>query len=68
MKDEVDRIYDLRSQLEVVESSFLMARCWHHTSATPDCVWMWTKEWEGKTIMVSRESALQIELNSRESL
>lgn len=56
-----DRIDDMRAQLAVAEDGYLIMCGWRYTSSTPDCVWMWEKEWDGKLLSVSRERALALE-------
>jgi hypothetical protein len=34
---------------------------WKHTSTTPDCSWLWEKQWKDKTIMVTRNRALTMQ-------
>jgi hypothetical protein len=51
----------LEHELEFAEGRYLSERGWEHTSSFPDACWRWTKEVEGKTLAVSRNSALSLE-------
>jgi hypothetical protein len=56
-----NRIIDLQSQLDMAISGYLSDCGWKYTSNTPDCVWRWEKEIDGKTLQVSQTTALSIE-------
>ena len=57
----LNRIQDLQLDLDTAEMSLLTHCGWWHTSSTPDSVWVWEKEFDGKTLQVDRSRALSIE-------
>lgn len=57
----MDLIMALREQLRDIEEKYLTRYGWAATSSTPDCVWRYAKEYEGKTYIVDRETALELE-------
>lgn len=61
VEDHHNRIENLRCDLDMAEMGLLNQRGWKHTSSTPDCVWRWIKEIDGKMLMVDRRTALSIE-------
>ena len=60
---DFDILDDLESQMDAAIQGLLSRRGWKHTSSTPDCVWMWEKEYNGKVYSVSQQRALQMEQN-----
>jgi hypothetical protein len=56
-----DRITDLQSQVDSAVIGYLSCCGWKHTSSTPDYVWRWEKEIDGRVLQVSRKTALSIE-------
>lgn len=61
VEDHLNRIADLRCDLDAAEMALLTQRGWKHTSSTPNHCWYWVKEFDGKTLMIDRQSALGIE-------
>jgi hypothetical protein len=61
IEDHLNRIADLRCNLDMAEMALLNERGWKHTSSTPDHCWRWVKEFDGKTLMIDRAQALHIE-------
>lgn len=55
------RIEYLHQRLEWREQAWLRSRGWTYTSSTPGCYWMWMKEWDGKTFLVSQDTAARIQ-------
>lgn len=58
---DYDRLDDLYNQIDGLEMGLLSRTGWRHTSATPLFVWMWEKEINGHTYMVTRSVAVQIQ-------
>lgn len=56
-----DRLLDLEADLEAGQISYLRQHGWRHTSITPDCVWMWAKDWKGQVIMVDLRRAIAMQ-------
>lgn len=52
---------DLLSHLDALEMGILSQAGWKHTSSTPDFVWRWTKEIDGKIYMCLKGEALRIQ-------
>lgn len=52
---------DQKSALEYAETCYLQNAGWHHTSSNPIFIWMWEKEWNGRTFMMDRRHALLIQ-------
>lgn len=50
-----------REQLSFREKDWLRKSGWDETSSTPGCYWMWQKEWDGKTFLVSQSDAARIQ-------
>lgn len=51
-----------------LRTKYLDKSGWEHTSSTPGCYWMWTKEIDGKQYMLNSDGAdrFQRELDYRE--
>lgn len=47
-----------RELLEFDVDAFLRSRGWTHTSDTPGSIWLWTKEIDGKTFLVDKDTAI----------
>jgi hypothetical protein len=45
------------------KNAWLSAHGWKYTSDFPDSCWRWVKKIKGKSMMCSRDEALNIELN-----
>lgn len=60
-EDMQARICDLESLLDTAVMGYLSHCGWKHTSSTPDSVWRWEKEIDGRVLQVSRATALSIE-------
>lgn len=43
-----DEAQTLIERADEVRGKFLRANGWQYTSSTPNCYWMWLKEWHGK--------------------
>jgi hypothetical protein len=56
-----EEIREERERLDYRESRWLTSRGWTYTSKTPGCYWMWQKDWDGKTFLVSQETAVRIQ-------
>ena len=54
-------VEDAQVKVEFLVDDFLRQQGWRSTSTTPDCVWMWTKTWEGQRLLVHKDDALRME-------
>jgi hypothetical protein len=55
---EYEQIEDMHSRVKEREEKWLRSKGWTYTSSTPDYCWRWEKEWNGRTILVDRDTAL----------
>lgn len=56
-----DVIEDAKRKAAELADEYLRAAGWKATSETPDCYWMWQKEWKGRVLLVNTETALRIQ-------
>lgn len=59
--DIVSHLRSTREDLEYRVDAFLRERGWKSTSSTPGAYWLWEREVKGRTILVEKEMALNIE-------
>lgn len=60
--DELLEIENMHNEASHRADNLLRSRGWEHTSDTPGCIWQWVKKLpDGRTAMVSRERAIDIE-------
>lgn len=56
-----DRLRDVELELDQAQMAYLRTNGWRHTSSTPDCTWLWEKDWNGKKIMVPLNHAIAMQ-------
>ena len=59
-------IQDLRFDLSTAEAHWLRRNGWKSTSSTPGCIWLWEKEWQGKTLLVEQKFAVTLQAHMAE--
>jgi hypothetical protein len=57
----VDDIRDAQCELNFAIDAYLTSKGWRHTSDTPNCTWVWVKEWRGQNIWVNRATAVDMQ-------
>lgn len=58
---ELYDIQDLQATTEGKISTWLCKRGWYWTCQTPGSRWMWRKDWDGKTFLVTQSTAVDIQ-------
>jgi len=61
MDKSLDEIASEIEQLGFDQDRYLREHGWNYTSNTPGCFWLWTREWDGKVLAVSKELALRMQ-------
>lgn len=56
-----ESILEYRDRLSMAEDRFLRLQGWDVTCSSPDNCWYWTKTFDGKTVLCSKENAISIE-------
>lgn len=60
-KRKLSDIRELSAELEQVERRYLGHAGWKTTSETPGSLVLWTRDYEGSTIMVTKDTAMHMQ-------